>query len=256
MSGLSETGGHAREVRFRKTSFLFMLAATVLLLVSFTLQLIASLQRWVTFSGPQGPADRSVEDHAYDYFLPFEGWEPIGNAAQLLGAGLLIQVLGLLAMALAVMLLPAASTVFGRAATVGIAVVEVVLVLLVAAAFTLHGGLVLVAGLNGTPPGLEIGPGVFWPMLLVALVGLVALALFWGYRLPAAGIACVFLIGSTMAGYLLATYMVAPILFGMSHDTARFTETVVAASTAAAAVAVAFGARDVVRRAAAGVGPA
>ena len=256
MLGHNETGGYAREVRFRKTSFLFLLAAAALFLVSFALQLNASLQRWVTFSGTRGPTDTSVEDHIYDYFFPFEEWVPIGNAAQLLGAGLLLQVLGLLAMALGVMLLPPAAKVFGRTATLAIAAVEILLVLLVAAAFAFHGGLVLVAGLNGAPSAVEIGPGVFWPMLLVALLGLAALALSWGNRLRAAGVACAFLIGSTMAGYLLATYMVAPIFFGSSHDTARFTETVVAASTAAAAVALVFGIRDLVRRAAARVEPA
>ena len=256
MLGLNETGGYARDVRFRKTSFLFMLAAAALFLVSFTLQLLASLQRWVTFSATRGPTDISVEDHVYDYFIPGEDWEPIGTAAQLLGAGLLVQVLGLLAMALGIMLLPATTRVFSRLGTVGIAGLEAVLVLLVAATFTAHGGYLLASGANGTIPGMQIGPGVFWTMFWASLLGLGALALLWGNRLRAAGTACSLLIGSTMLGYLLATYMVAPMIFGGSHDTARFTETVVAASTAAAAVAMAFGARDVVRRTARSIEPA
>ncbi|GAA1877701.1 hypothetical protein GCM10009715_25530 [Paeniglutamicibacter psychrophenolicus] len=253
MPGLDEAGDYTRKVRFRRTAFISLLAATALFLVSFTLQLLASLQRWVTFSGTRGPTDTSVEDHVYDYFIPGDDWEPIGTAAQLLGAGLLVQVLGLLAMALGIMLLPATTRIFSRLGTAGIAVLEAVLVLLVAATFTAHGGYLLASGANGTIPGMQIGPGVFWTMFWAALLGLGALALIWGNRLPAAGAACALLIGTTLLGYLLATYVVAPIFFGGSHDTARFTETVVAASTAAAAIALAFGARDVVRRADVGV---
>lgn len=61
--------------------------------------------------------------------------------------------------------------------------------------------------------------------------------------------ACLFLIGSTWLGYFIATYQIAPIFAGyMSHDTAPWTETVVAVWTATAAVAMIFAAGDVARR--------
>ena len=60
------------------------------------------------------------------------------------------------------------------------------------------------------------------------------------WRKPrSAMITCVFLLGSTALGYVLAAFLIAPIVAGeASHDTTPWTETVVAASTAAAGVAM------------------
>jgi hypothetical protein len=60
--------------------------------------------------------------------------------------------------------------------------------------------------------------------------------------------ACVFLIGSTALGGMLAASLIAPLIAnGGSHDTTPWTESVVAASTAAAGLAMIFAAGAAVR---------
>jgi hypothetical protein len=66
----------------------------------------------------------------------------------------------------------------------------------------------------------------------------IVLLVLWRRRSWAATAACAFLIGSTGLGWFLASYLVAPLITGGSHDTAPWSETVVAASTAAAGIAM------------------
>ena len=66
----------------------------------------------------------------------------------------------------------------------------------------------------------------------------------WLRRSRAAVATCVFLVGSTGLGYFLAAFWIAPIFAGgVSYDTTPWTETVVAASTAAAGIAMILAAR-------------
>ena len=82
--------------------------------------------------------------------------------------------------------------------------------------------------------------GRFWALGWVGLVGLIGLSVLWGRMSRAAVVmACVFLIGSTLPlGWMGATYVIAPMIAGPSHDTAPWSETVFAASPAAAGVAM------------------
>jgi hypothetical protein len=249
MADTGESIPSRRAVRVRRTSIACLLAAAGLFLVSAALQLAASLQRWVVFSGSRAPNEISVEDHRFDYYFAWDPWEHIGTTGQFFGTGILVQVLGLLAMAVGVLTQPVAAA--RRVTAAALAAVESVLALLVAATFGVIGTHALVSGLNGTPSPLQGSSALFWALMLVGSAGLVSLGLLWRARLRAAMAACAFLFGSTVMGYFMATYVIAPIIGGTSHDTAPWTETVVAASTGLAGVAMLFAVRAL-----AGRGPA
>jgi hypothetical protein len=121
---------------------------------------------------------------------------------------------------------------------------EIVLVLLVAGWLTFHGAHALLSGSAGDPSPLQNALALG----LIAAVGLGVLAWLWRAS-RVAMLACVFLFGSTVPGYLLSTYLIAPLIAnGASHDTAPWTETVVAAWTSAAGVTMLFAALAAVRR--------
>ncbi|WP_411732392.1 hypothetical protein [Paeniglutamicibacter sp.] len=241
MSAINDSGQLKRTVRPRRASIIWFLAAAVLFLASAALQLAASLQRWVVFSGSRSPEDTSVEDHLYDYSFPFDPWESIGTAAQFFGVGVLILALGVLAMAFGVLGLPGAAG--------SRSVIEIVLAILVAASFIMHGTHALVSGVTGAPSELQNTMWLIRTQLLVGLASLIALASLWASRLRAAMAACLFLLGSTIVGEIVANFMIAPMIAGgTSHDTTRWSETVIAASTAAAAVSMLYAIKTVTRR--------
>ncbi|MCM6763538.1 hypothetical protein NB037_14030 [Rathayibacter sp. ZW T2_19] len=202
------------------TSPRWALIAAVALLASAALQLQAATQRWVTASGSRAPADRSIEDHLFDYSVPAEPWEAVGTAAQVFGVGTLLLAAGVLAMmrALSPRVLAPAS-------------------IAVAAVFALTGVHALVSGLLGTPTPL----GATWLQLLtgiVPVVGLVALAVAVLRRAPSLAVAYVLLLGSSLPGQLIAIFSIAPMIMGYaSHDTTPWSEAVIAATTGAAGLA-------------------
>ena len=228
-----------RNVRLPWASIVWSLTAAALFFGSAALQIAASLQRWVTFRASPQPSVFWAEDHVFDYSFPYDSppyasqpailWEPIGTAAQVFGIGMLIQALGVLAMAFGVLALP------GRVARRRM-LVEVVLALAVATSFGLTGTHALLSGIAGTPSPLQHF-GLAAEILMV--VGLIALAALWRSRSIAATVACVFLLGSSMLGYLVANMAIAPIFAGYgSHDTTPWMETVIGASTALAGLAM------------------
>jgi len=74
-----------------------------------------------------------------------------------------------------------------------------------------------------------------WVLSLTAFVCLIILAVMSLPASRAVSLACLFLVGATVPGYLCASYAVAPIIIGyQSYDTTPWTETIVAGSTAAA----------------------
>lgn len=200
--------------------------AAALYLCSAAAQLLASLQRWVDARGSWSRSDRTVEDHLFDYSYPADPWENLGDAAQIFGVGYLMLALGVLVMGLgAERRRTAASTTLAS---------------LVAFSFAVDGGHALVSGLLGSPSPVQY---VILLQLLVSLVGcgaLIALGCLWLRNSPARAAACLFLLGATVPGYLVAAFIIAPAVAGyQSYDTTPFTETVVAASTAAAGIALA-----------------
>ncbi len=235
MSTFDASGQRRRTDHLPWASIISLLAAAGLFMGSALLQLIASLQRWVVFSGSRQLGDISAEDHLFDYYFPFDPWVPVGTAAQLFGIGALIQALGVLVMAVGVATLPNVSERHRGIAAIMVSV-EIALAVLVAAWFGLHGAHALASGTSGTPSSLQH----LFLLGFVSTDALIALAVLWRNKLWAASVACVFLIGLSLAGYLLATYVIAPLFAGSSHDTAPWTETVVAASTAAAGIAMLF----------------
>lgn len=215
------------------------LTAAVLFLVAAALQLTASLQRWVVFRGSLTGDELSAEDHLYDYSYPYDPWEPIGTAAELYGFGLLLTAVGVLVLPLGV-----AAMRRPRRRHAVVAAIEILLAVLVACALGVDGAHALLSGLTGTPSPLQHSGAVTW----IAFVGLIALGVMW--RTSVAAMAtCLFLLGSTGVGYLFATFVIAPLFAGgISHDTTPGTETVIAATTAAAGIAMLIGAWVVVRR--------
>lgn len=240
MSTIEAFGQH-KPARFPSASFILSIAAAGLFLGSAALQVVASLQRWVMFRGSRGSGELSVEDHLFDYAFPTGTWENIGTTAQLFGAGTLMQALGILAMVFGVLALPRAA---GRRSVVAV-VAKIVLAVLVAAWCGLTGAHALLSGVTGVPSPLQH----LWALDMVGFAGLVALGVLLGRRSWAAMAACVFLIGSTWVGYFVAAYLMAPTLAGYtSHDTTPWTETIVAASTVVAGIAMLFFAWATARR--------
>ncbi|MBB5640633.1 hypothetical protein [Cryobacterium roopkundense] len=228
MTAISSPEQETPSVRFRRVSAGWSLAAAGLFVGSAVLQLLASLQRWVGLSGSGTLSDVSIEDHRFDYFYPADPWENVGTAAQLFGAGLLLLALGILVMT--------------RAAAPRDGHLERMLALLVASSFGIHGAHALVSGAIGAPTPLQYLP-VQMLLSLIGFVGLVAV----GARLlrvsRAASVACVLLVAVTLPGYIVATFQIAPVIAGyQSYDTTPWTETILAASTAAAGVALAIAA--------------
>lgn len=247
MSTLEVSDQRLRSARFPWASVVVSCAVAIAFLVSAVLQLIASFERWITFSNSLGPDALSVEGHEFDYFFPWEPWQPIGTAAELLGVALLIQAGGALLMTVGVLALPpqgAHRRAGARTSAVLRAVAEIALAGIAAAWFWTHGLHALQSGIDGAPS--ELSASFTWSWVGFASLGI--LAVLWRARSRAAVAACLFLIGSTTLGYGLATYAIAPLFTGGSHDTARWTETVVALTSAAAGLAMLAVARSAARR--------
>lgn len=241
MSDLNESGVASRDTDHRKTVVLLLIVAAGLFFASALVQWNASMQRWVTFSGSTDSNGPSAEDHMYDYYLPSEEWVPIGSAAELLGIGLLLMAMGFAVFATAVLLIPDPTKDHIKAVAAMSLGFDLLLVLATAGSFAWMGLHTLLSGLQGAEAGLLDSGLVRQLLLYLGFLAPVILAVRWRNRLPAASITCVFLLGSTIVGYMVSTYLLAPLIAGMSHDTARWTETVIAVSTAAAGVATVYG---------------
>ena len=198
----------------------WLLVAAGFFLASALLQLVASLERWVSFSGAR--TDSTIEDHRFDYYYPADPWENLGTTAQVFGVGLLLLALGILALA------RAAGRDGDRATRV--------LASVTAVSFALTGAHALASGLIGTPTALQYLP-VQLLLSAVGFVGLIVLGVRFVRKSWLASVAFAMLLGSTLPGSLPANFTIAPeIITYQSHDTTPFTETIVAISTAAAAV--------------------
>ena len=236
MSAVGLAGTEKRTSRSAKAAAIFLLLASVLFLGSAALQHHASVQRWVVFAGSRPASESFGEDHLYDYYFPLDPWVNIGTTAQFFGVGILIQALAVVVMAAGVLLAPRTAT--SRHALV--AVGEFGIAVVIAATFAILGTHALISGLDGVPSPLQS----IWALGHVSLLGLLILTWLWWRKLRAASVACLFLTGSTLMGYFLSSYLIAPIIAGgTSHDTTRWTESVVAATTAAAAIAVILAAK-------------
>lgn len=243
MSATNKTGQPKLAMKVPKIPVTGFLAAAALFLASAALQHLASIQRWVLLRGQRPGNELSVEDHLLDYGFPADPWEPIGTAAQLLGAGTLLQSVGVLAMAAGVLAVPrVAPNKFGIFA-------EPVLALLVAAAFAVLGAHALVSGINAAPSDLQHSSVLVPLMVWGGFGGIAALSWLWAGMSRAASVACLFLLGSNMFGGAILNFTVAAMIAGyVSHDTTPWLESVVAGSTAAAALAMVFAAGTVLRR--------
>lgn len=196
-----------------------------LLLASAALQLAASLQRWVVLRDSWSRDDYTIEDHRFDYTYPADPWEPLGTAAQVAGAGYVLLAAGVVAMARGATLRP------GRS--------ERALVAVVAGSFGIDGIHAVLSGLLGVPTPWQFAGMLQLVLSTAAAVCLVLLGVRWSRGRWPASVACVFLVGNTVPGYLFAAFTIAPIVTGyQSYDSTPWTETIVAAFTALAALAL------------------
>lgn len=218
-----------------------MVTAAALFIASSALQLLASRERWVLARADLPADDVTYENHLYDYVWPAEPWQNVGVAAELAGIAILALAAGFAVLSYAV---PAA----GRSWTIA-AILTVVLPLAVT------GTHAIVSGIAGAPSPLAREP-ILAVLTLLPFLGLVAVAIRWAPRAPLAALACLPLLAMTMPGYLLALFVVAPVLAGYSsHDTTPGTEAIVAVCVALAALPLLGGAifRGFARRRAVGV---
>ena len=212
------------------------LIAAALLLGSALLQLVASLQRWVEFRNSWTREDRYVEDHLFDYSYPSDPWENLGSTAQFFGAGYVLLALGVMAMMRAVAMRSSVRTVAGSVSAWTLASV-------VALAFGIDGAHALVSGILGIPTFVQYFLFLTSLLGIASSVCLLVLAVLWARTAWASSLACLLLMGATIPGYLVAAFVIAPEVAGyQSYDSTPWTETIVAAWPAAAAVALLVGA--------------
>ena len=201
--------------------------AAALLLVSALLQFAAAAQRWLFFDAGALASEVSVEGHMYDYTFPTESWQSIGSAALLFGIGYLLLAVAMVILTVAVVPHSSWLTVAAVAP-------------LVAASPVLIGIRAALSGLNGAPAFLgPIAEGGFMTFGVAQLVGLGLLTAFARRQSAVLGAGVVFLFGTTITGYLVATFWIVPMAVGyVSHDTTPWTEAFAAVCTMMAAMAV------------------
>ncbi|MBM7410404.1 hypothetical protein JOE38_000227 [Clavibacter michiganensis] len=210
----------------RRASAAWRIVAAALLATSAALQLHASAARWITAAASWDDPEAGVQDGRYDHSFPSRDWVPLGDAAETHGIGMLLLALAVLAVARAV-------RITGATGVLGVA--------LVAGCFAAIGTNALVAGLTGTATPLG---DAYLRVHLLGLAGavVVAVAMRRG-RAPGAtaweALGAVLILGNGLVGQLLALFVIAPAIWGGSYsDTPIHTESVVATSTACAAVAM------------------
>jgi hypothetical protein len=198
---------------------------------------VASLQRWVWAGEFPPPSGLMIEDHLFDFVFPEAPWQSLGLAAQLSGVAYLCLAVG------AVFL--TAACALGRWMSVRGWLITLVVAPLIALAmavpFALIGIHALLSGMSGVPS--DLAGHVTGPLLgLSLLAGIVGLAVMAAPQSIAWLAAALLLMGATPTGYLVAAFMIAPVLAGdISYDTTRWTETVVAATMLLAATSVTIG---------------
>ena len=165
--------------------------------------------------------------------IPADPWVSVGSAASLFGLSYLL--IGAALVCLGV----GGRAIGGR--TTGVLGAA----LFAAAPFALLGLHALVSGLWGIPSLLQHLVATYGGFFLgvIQVVALVVFAVFIASRALIWAVGVVILIGATVCGYVWAMISVAPILVGyQSYDTTPWTEGVLAATTATAAVITGIGA--------------
>ncbi|WP_445443727.1 hypothetical protein [Clavibacter sp. km1a] len=202
------------------------LAAAALLMGSALLQLHAATERWIVAATTRVFDDAGIQDGRFDHAFPSREWEPLGDAAETHGVGLLL-------LALAVVAVARATGITGAAGLAGTAVI--------AATSAAVGAHALLSGITGTPSPLA---GTYLPMLALSTTGCVAVAVAVVRGRAPRGTAwdalgAVLVVGALPVGQLVALFAIAPVIWGGTYsDTPIHTESVVATSTACAGVAM------------------
>lgn len=228
MSAMPSTGEVTQQRKVRWLSSVCFLLTAALLLAASVLQQAASVQRWVTLVESVPEDIIFAEDHRYDYFFPSGSWVNYGSVTGQHSLAMLLLTLGMISLTFGVV----AQTKSAPRIRI---LTEYSLSAVVVAWFGISSLHVYLSGAIGTPSILQY-MGILGA--LASLAGLALSILWWG-RAPAAAIGCLLLMGSTTIGYVIAFMLIAPIFVGYtSHDTTPWAESVIAATTGAASLAV------------------
>ncbi|MBV1780805.1 hypothetical protein KRR55_16955 [Paeniglutamicibacter sp. ABSL32-1] len=238
MSAIKDPARRTRPGRFTGASTIWLFLAAALFLASATLRLLAAFQRRAAFSSLEPSGIALGEGPVPASFDPTASLEA---AARLQAAGIWALALGVAAMAIGVL------AVHGP----GILrkVIEMLLALLVAVSLAFQAMNVLTPGTIASSEQMEYSLWLLRTQDLAVFAGLISLACLWGSRLRAAMTACLFLLGSTMLGELLAGFLIAAVLgASATHDMLLHSEAMIAGTVAAAGAALLFAARTTARR--------
>ncbi|PQZ92281.1 hypothetical protein CQ018_12310 [Arthrobacter sp. MYb227] len=226
MSATPRTGDVTRQRKIHWLSSVSLLLTAALFLAASVLQQAASLQRWVTLVESEPENISFAEDHRYDYFFPSGSWVNYGSVTEQYSLAKFLLTLGMISLTFGVL----AQT---KGAPRQRILIEYVLSAVVVAWFGISSLHVILSGAIGSPSVLQY-LGILGA--IASFAGLALTVLWWG-RAPAAAIGCLLLMGSTTVGYVIAFILIAPIFVGYtSHDTTPWAESVVAATTVAAAL--------------------
>lgn len=227
MSAILRTGEVAQQRKIQWLSCACYLFTAVLLIPTAWLQHAASLQRWVTLADSEPANILIAEDHLYDYFFPTDIWVNFGTVTAQYSLAALLLMIGMISLTLGVLL---QTTVAPKQRIL----LECSLSAVVVAWFGISSLHVYLSGITGNPSVMQ-----HWGLLgALATIAGAALAILWWGRAPVAALGSCLLMGSTVVGYMIAFVVFAPIFAGyISHDTTPWTESIVAATTAVAALA-------------------
>lgn len=203
-----------------------VLAGTGIVL-SALLQGAAAAQRWALNVQDPGP-QRTIEDHLFDYVLPVEPWVSIGSAAILFGIGYVLVAVAIVCLG------------FGCRAVRGSGSAPLIAAVVAGAPFLAVGTHAALSGALGSPsPLAHLMPVGFTVLGALQVAGLIVTAVMAASRSRGWAVGLIVLTTTSVYGYILAGFQIAPVLAGyQSYDTTPWTEGVVAGFTLLAAIPI------------------
>lgn len=232
MKALEYLAGPARMKAPHWTCLPAALLAAMLFVVSAGFQLRAANSRWITHADGTGWSQYSIESHEFDYFLAEDPVVLIPDTSIPFGIGMFFQAAGLFLTLVALLALRPGNLRPRR-------MLHTLLGLCAVASAALIGYQSLRTGLDGKPFAPLAQSGIAGVAYLLGFVALAVLVVLAWRRTPVLGIALACSLSTTIVGYIFCSLFIAPVFAGdQSFDTTRGTETVMAAATAAAGLAM------------------
>lgn len=217
-----------------------LLAAAILLLGSFCFQLSASNTRWLDHA--QGAAGYRIDDNRFDYYLNTNPAIFLPGTHLPFGVGLLLQAAGLAFLVAALFVLRPRPSLAVRRTVLLLATVAV-------AWYAFAGAYSVYTGLSGL---LYDGFFLDWLVTLLMFLSspaLLVLGILAWRRMPAIGMALLFLTSTGPESYLFIAPIIAAVITGYDAvDAVPGAETVMAVGTAMASATALLAAAQLIRR--------